>query len=213
MYMRVGLTGGIASGKSTVLDRFQELGASVVDADVVAREVVEPGTEGLRQIIAHFGRDFVQPDGTLDRAKLGQLIFRDEKERRKLNNILHPIINGRMRQQMAHFEKEKPDTPVIAEIPLLIENNLTRMFDRIIVVYVPEQVQVERLMKRNGLKEREAKERLKAQIPIEEKRQYADFIVDNSGDVENTRRQVDRIWGALRREMGQDEPSSNDLGN
>lgn len=212
MYMRVGLTGGIASGKSTVLDRFQELGASVVDADVVAREVVEPGTEGLRQIIAHFGRDFVQPDGTLDRAKLGQLIFRDEKERRKLNNILHPIINGRMRQQMTHLEKEKPDTPVIAEIPLLIENNLTRMFDRIIVVYVPEQVQVERLMKRNGLKEREAKERLKAQIPIEEKRRYADFIVDNSGDVENTRRQVDRIWGALRREMGQDEPSSNDLG-
>ena len=117
-----------------------------------------------------------------------------------------------MRQQMAHLEKEKPDTPVIAEIPLLIENNLTRMFDRIIVVYVPEQVQVERLMKRNGLSEREAKERLKAQIPIEEKRRYADFIVDNSGDVENTRRQVDRIWGALRREMGQDEPFSNGLG-
>lgn len=211
--MRVGLTGGIASGKSTVLARFKVLGAPVIDADIVAREVVEPGTEGLKKIIEHFGRDYIRDDGTLDRAKLGQLIFTDDTKRVALNNILHPLINARMRQQMQHFEKIYADVPVVVDIPLLIENKLMGLFDRVIVVYVPKPLQIERLMARNGLSEAEAKQRIQAQMPLDEKRQYADYVVDNSGEVENTRRQVDRIWSSLRREIGQVGSWSNGPGD
>ena len=210
--MRVGLTGGIASGKSTVLDQFKALGASVIDADLVAREVVEPGTEGLKRIIEHVGSDYIQDDGTLDRAKLGQTIFADDAKRKTLNRLLHPLINVRTREQMAHFETVNPDVPVIVDIPLLIENKLMDMFDRVVVVYVPKLLQIQRLMARNGLNEDEAKQRIQAQMPLGEKRQYADYVVDNSGDVENTRRQVDRIWGSLCREMGQVGYGSNGLG-
>lgn len=202
--MRVGLTGGIASGKSTVLAQFKKCGASIVDADAVAREVVEPGTEGLKRVIERFGPEYIEENGTLDRAKLGQLIFADETERKALNEILHPLINAKIRQQMTYFETAAPEIPVIVDIPLLIENNLMDMFDRVVVVYVPKFLQVKRLMARNGFSDDEAKRRIQSQMPLDDKRQHADYVVDNSGDVENTRRQVERIWVSLRQEMGQD---------
>lgn len=201
--MRVGLTGGIASGKSTVLAQFKAHGASVIDADVIAREVVAPGTEGLQKIVANFGPAYIQEDGTLDRAKLGQLIFADEAERKKLNRLLHPLINRRMREQMNRYETACPAVPVIADIPLLIENNLTALFDRIVVVYVPKALQIERLMRRDALTGEEAEQRINAQMPLEDKKKYADYVIDNAGSVDNTRRQVEDVWDSLRREIGQ----------
>lgn len=201
--MQVGLTGGIASGKSTVLTHFRSCGAATIDADVVAREVVEPGSEGLRRVIDRFGPEYIREDGTLDRAKLGQLVFTDDAQRQVLNTILHPLINARIRQRMTQLEHETPEVPVIVDIPLLIENRLTGLFDRIIVVYIPQTLQIERLMARDGLGEDEALQRIQAQMTLDEKRKYADYVIDNSSDVENTRRQVERIWDSLRREMGQ----------
>lgn len=201
--MRVGLTGGIASGKSTVLAHFRSCGAATIDADVVAREVVEPGSEGLRHVIDRFGPEYIRDDGTLDRAKLGQLVFADDEQRQALNAILHPLINARIRQRMTQLARQTSGAPVIVDIPLLIENRLTDLFDRIIVVYIPQTMQIERLMVRDGLSKDEALQRIRAQMPLDEKKEYADCIIDNSSSVENTRRQVERIWNCLCREMGQ----------
>lgn len=201
--MRVGLTGGIASGKSTVLAHFRSCGAATIDADAVAREVVEPGSEGLRHVIDRFGPEYIRDDGTLDRAKLGQLVFADDEQRQALNAILHPLINARIRQRMTQLARQTSGAPVIVDIPLLIENRLTDLFDRIIVVYIPQTMQIERLMVRDGLSKDEALQRIRAQMPLDEKKEYADCIIDNSSSVENTRRQVERIWNCLCREMGQ----------
>lgn len=207
--MRVGLTGGIASGKSTVLAKFKALGASTIDADVEAREVVKPGTEGLQKVIDRFGSAYINKDGTLNRKKLGQLIFADEANRIALNNILHPLINANIRRKMAEFETLKPNVPVIVDIPLLVENNLMALFDQIIVVHIPFNLQLERLMARNGLSESEAKRRIQAQLPLDKKTEVADYVIDNSGDENNTERQVERIWLSLCRKMGQGGLSSD----
>lgn len=207
--MRVGLTGGIASGKSTVVEILKELGAKIVDADDVARQVVAPGTEGLEQVVVQFGPQYIKPDGTLDRAKLGQRIFSDETERQRLNGILHPLIRKEMTRQMAVLADGGSHHPIIADVPLLIENQLMSMYDRIVVVHVPEAVQVERLQARDGLTEKEATTRVRTQIPLEEKKQYADYLIDNAGSVKNTKQQVDRLWVSLCQEIGQDAPSSN----
>lgn len=201
--MRVGLTGGIASGKSTVLSHFKTCGASVIDADVVAREVVRPGTEGLKKVIDRFGTDYIREDGTLDRSKLGQLIFTDEAKRKQLNGILHPLINANIRHKMQQLEAATPAIPVVVDIPLLVENDLMRLFDRVVVVYIPEHLQIERLMARNGLTDKEAEQRIRSQMPLDDKKRVADYVIDNSGEVENTERQVEHIWVSLRQEMGQ----------
>lgn len=203
--MRVGLTGGIASGKSTVLAHFKKCGAAVIDADVIARQVVEPGTEGLQRIVEAFGAAYVRGDGTLDRAKLGQLIFADEAKRKALNALLHPLINADMRRQMVAHEQAAPHVPVLVDIPLLIENDLMHLFERIVLVYVPLHVQLERLMARNALSETEARLRIAAQMSLDEKKPYADYVVDNSADIANTKRQVEAIWDFLCRESGQVE--------
>lgn len=201
--MRVGLTGGIASGKSTVLAFFKACGAATVDADVIARQVVEPGTVGLKRIEEHFGKAYVRADGRLDREKLGRLIFSDTEKRKALNDLLHPLIRAEIERQMAQLERQTPERPVIADIPLLVENGLTDWFRRMIVVYVPEEIQLRRLMRRNGWSEQEAKQRIAAQMPLKEKKKYADYVIDNSGSLENTKQQVERIWGCLCREIGQ----------
>lgn len=211
--MRIGLTGGIASGKSTVLAQFKAKGASTIDADVVAREVVAPGTEGLKRVKNHFGAEVIKSDGTLNRRKLGQLIFADESQRQTLNRLLHPLINTRIRRRMQECERAAPDVPVVVDIPLLVENQLQDMFDRIVVVYIPRKLQMERLMKRDGLTEEEANQRIQAQMPLEDKKQVADDVIDNSGGIENTERQVGRIWVSLRQEMGQGRRSSDGHGN
>jgi dephospho-CoA kinase len=191
----IGLTGGIASGKSTVSAMLRELGAHLLDADVIAREVVEPGTPGLEDV----GRRFpgvIGPDGRLDRQALGARIFANPEERSALNALLHPRI------QQAFLEKtqalaEGGAEVVVYDAPLLIENRLHEWMNGVILVYVPREVQVRRLMARNGLDRAQAEERLAAQLPLDDKRQHATWIVDNSEELARTRAQVEDVWRSI----------------
>ncbi len=200
--MRVifGLTGGIATGKSTVSAMLRQRGAVIVDADYWAREVVKPGSEGLEMIRRQFGDAYLHPDGTLNREKMASLVFSDEEARRRLNAITHPLIRQKMDEQVQMALKADPKAIVVMDIPLLIESIVKgeRRVDKIILVYVPEPIQLERLMRRNGLSREEAVSRIRAQMPIDEKRPYADFIIDNSGPLEQTEEQVDRLMDKLR---------------
>lgn len=194
--MRIyGLTGGIASGKSTVSRMLRELGAHVLDADVIAREVVEPGTPGLAAVAERFP-GVVGPDGRLDRAKLGARVFGDPKERAALNALLHPLIGQQFllrTQELAEQGVER----LIYDAPLLIENRLHEGMDGVVLVWVPREVQKARLMVRDGLDEAAAEARLAAQLPLDEKRRHATWLVDNSGGLEATRAQVGEVWSAM----------------
>ncbi|MFP4974379.1 dephospho-CoA kinase [Paenibacillus sp. CN-4] len=195
--MIMGLTGGIASGKSTVSALLAAKGAQLVDADVIAREVMLPGHPVLEAVVRHFGQDLLQEDGTLNRSKLGEIVFHDEAARRKLNELTHPAIRAEIRGQMDRLEREHPGGLVIADIPLLYESGLQEMFERILVVYAPRETQLERLMARNGLKREQAEARLDSQMDIEVKRGLADYVVDNSQGLEETRVQVELLWDRL----------------
>ncbi|GMA51595.1 dephospho-CoA kinase [Alicyclobacillus contaminans] len=196
--MIVGLTGGIASGKSTVTNMLRGLGAYVVDADVWARRVVEPGTEGLREIVETFGKDMLLPDGTLNRRALGALVFHNEAALQRLSAITHPRVREGMRRETEAYLREHPNMPVVWDVPLLFEGETRRLVDTTILVYVDENLQLARLMQRDGLTEEEARARIRAQMPIDEKRKLADYVVDNRGTLEETREQVAHIWRTLR---------------
>ncbi|GAX89498.1 dephospho-CoA kinase [Effusibacillus lacus] len=196
--MIVGLTGGIATGKSTVSQMFRELGAPIVDADVIARTVVEPGRPAWRDIVSHFGEDILLSDRTIDRPKLGGIVFSNAAERDKLNRIVHPRVRKEAGRQVAEYLRKDPNRPVIQDVPLLIETGLYRQMDKVILVYVDEQTQLHRLMERDGVSEKEAMKRIRAQMPIEDKKSYADYVIDNRGGLDQTRRQVMRIWEELR---------------
>jgi dephospho-CoA kinase len=200
--MRVGLTGGIATGKSTVSRMLQTRGAAIVDADQVAREVVEPHTPGWRRIRERFGDGILRPDGFLDRKALRDVVFRDPQARRDLNGILHPLIRERMLEKAEFLERERPGRVIVFDIPLLYESRLTDWVEKVIVVYVPESVQIRRLMEREGIGEEEALRMIRAQMPIEEKKRMADCLIDNSGSLEETERQVDHLWQCLTSENG-----------
>ena len=190
-----GLTGGIASGKSTVSRMLRELGAQVLDADVLAREVVAPGTPGLAGVAARFP-GVVGADGQLDRAALGARVFADPAERAALNALLHPLIaQAFLERTQALAEAGVPR--VIYDAPLLIENGLHTRMEGVILVAVPREVQRARLMARDGLSAEAAEARLASQLPLEAKRQHATWVVDNSGDLAATRAQVEAIWKAL----------------
>lgn len=194
--MRIyGLTGGIGSGKSTVVRMLRELGAHVLDADVIAREVVEPGTPGLKAVAERFP-GVVGPDGLLDRAKLGARVFGDPKERAALNALLHPLI-GQQFLLRTHALAERGVERLVYDAPLLIENRLHEGMDGVVLVWVPREVQKARLMARDGLDEAAAEARLAAQLPLDEKRQHATWVVDNSGNLEATRAQVAAVWSAM----------------
>lgn len=195
--MIMGLTGGIASGKSTVSALLAAKGARLVDADVIAREVMLPGHPVLEAVVRHFGQDLLQEDGTLNRSKLGEIVFHDEAARRKLNELTHPAIRAEIREQMDSLEREHPGGLVVADIPLLYESGLQEMFERILVVYAPRETQLERLMARNALKREQAEARLDSQMDIEIKRGLADYVVDNSQGPEETRMQVELLWDRL----------------
>lgn len=192
--MIIGLTGGIATGKSTVSAMLAELGASIVDADQVAREVVLPGEPALRQVAEVFGQAVLQEDGTLNRKKLGKIVFADENKRKQLEAILHPAIRRVMAERIDRLERENPARLVVADIPLLYEVGLDSLYPEVLLVYAPAPVQMKRLAERDGLTEREARQRLDAQMPIETKKRKATWVIDNSGTLEETRRQVLAFW-------------------
>ncbi|NJP37023.1 dephospho-CoA kinase [Alkalicoccus luteus] len=189
--MKLGLTGSIATGKSTAAGFFREEGCPVIDADIIAREVVQPGTPALNEIKAAFGSSVIAADGTLDREKLGSVVFSDPAKREQLNAIVHPVIRRAMKQQADEAEAEHEI--VVLDIPLLFENELFYLVDKTAVVYVPEKTQLERLMKRNGYSEQEARSRMESQLSIEEKKKRADFVIANCGSEQETARQVSEL--------------------
>jgi dephospho-CoA kinase len=195
--MRICLTGGIASGKSTVAKMFAELGAVVLDADQLARAAVRVGSPCWQRLKDFLGDAFFAADGELDRRKLRLHIIADDNSRAEVNRILHPAIMATMEQQFQHSRKLHPHQPVIFDVPLLFEARMAHHFDTIILAYVPAEVQVERLMARDGISRQEAEQSLTMQLPIEQKKQWAHKIVDNTGDLENTRQQVVSIWQEL----------------
>ena len=192
----IGLTGGIATGKSTVAALLAERGATVIDSDQLAREVVEPGEPALAEIERRFGPGVIDRTGALDRAALGAIVFADPEARRALEAITHPRIAELTRQRIADAAARDASV-VIVDIPLLFENNREDAVEGVLLVYAPEAVQIRRLERRDGLDEAAARQRLAAQMPIEEKRARATWIIDNSGTPEETRRQVDRWWEEL----------------
>ncbi|MFK2824631.1 dephospho-CoA kinase [Bacillus sp. B190/17] len=189
MAVMIGLTGGIASGKSTVSRLLQELGYTIVDADVAARTVVEPGSPALSQIAGAFGDEVLLPDGSLDRRKLGDLIFNDEKQREKLNAIVHPAVRQFMMAEKEAAIEEGKQT-IIMDIPLLYESKLTWMVDKVLVVYTDEATQLHRLMVRNDLDEAAAQARIASQLPLREKAKKADAVINNNGTIEQTKQQL-----------------------
>lgn len=196
--MNIGLTGGIATGKSTVSSMLTAKGALLVDADAIAREVMLPGHPVLAEVTAHFGQDILLENGTLDRKKLGEIVFRDPAQREALNRITHPAIRREIRDRTAVYERDYPDRLVVADIPLLLEAREHYPYlEQIAVVYVPKQLQLRRLMERDALTEEQAAARLNSQMDIEEKRRLADIVIDNSGTPDETRLQVDRLWNRM----------------
>lgn len=196
--LKVGLTGSIAVGKSYVCACLRELGAFVLDADQTAREVVKPGTEGLRLIVENFGTEILQPDGTLDRGKLGAIVFADERKRQLLNSIVHPLVIKAQNQWLSEKERENPSAIAVVDAALMIESGSYKRFTKLIVVWCQPAIQLERLMKRDNLSEAEARKRIAAQMPQEEKKLYADFLIDTSGGFEAARRQTVEIYGQLK---------------
>jgi dephospho-CoA kinase len=195
--MIIGLTGSIASGKSTVSKMLAELGFPIVDADVVARLVVEPGTETLNRIEKIFGSEVILPDGTLNRAKLGEIIFNDPASRQQLNDVIHPAIRKELLRQRDAFLAEGHET-VVLDIPLLFESKLLNFAEKILVVSVSETIQLNRLMERNGLTEQEARARIASQLPMSVKEAGADAVIFNNGSLVETKRQFMLVlsgWG------------------
>jgi dephospho-CoA kinase len=192
----IGLTGGIATGKSSVDTMLAAHGATVIDADALAREAVLPGESTLERVVQRFGTDVLLRDGTLDRRRLGAIVFADADARRDLERITHPRIIELSQQRIAAGLAS--DTPLVAvDIPLLYEGERESTFPGVLVVYAPPEVQIQRLRDRNGLDETAARQRLEAQLPIDEKRRRATWVIDNGGDLDATQRQVDSWWAAV----------------
>ena len=189
MYL-VGLTGGIASGKSYVASLLEELGASTIDADQVARDVVIPGSSGLVQVVAAFGYEILLPSGELDRAKLGNIVFSDSAKRLELESILHPLIKARTTQLIS----EQVSDLVVYAVPLLVEANVDYPFDAIITVEAGVENQVSRLIQSRAMPEAEARARILAQTSSSKREARADFVIDSSGTKEQTQKQVEKVW-------------------
>ncbi len=197
MALVIGLTGSIGTGKSTIANKFRELNIPVIDADVIAREVVEPDTETYRKIVETFGEEILHDDRTLNRKALGSIVFSDEHKRKQLNAIIHPAIRKEMLRQRDDWI-EKGKECIVLDIPLLYESKLTHFVDKVIVVYVDEDVQLQRIVERDQSSKEEAKRRIAAQIPVAEKAKKADAVIDNNGTKEDSYEQLKKIlldWG------------------
>jgi dephospho-CoA kinase len=195
----VGLTGGIASGKSVVAARLAEHGAVVVDADQIAREVVEPGTPGLARIAEEFGAGVITADGSLDRAALGAIVFADESRRRILNGITHPAVLELSQRRFAEVAAADPDAIVVYDVPLLTEVRGKAEFDVVVVVSAPEDVRIERMVSLRGMSRDEAERRIRSQVPDEQRRAMADLIIESGGTLDETLQQADEVWASLRK--------------
>lgn len=193
-----GLTGGIATGKSTVSEMFRDAGAHVVCADRLARAVVRRGQPAWREIVAAFGEEILRSDGELDREAMGRAVFSDPSARRRLEAIVHPRVFAGMEERVVEIGRENPDAVVVQDVPLLFESGMDRRLRPVIVVYAPEAVQRERLMARDDRSEAEARARIGAQMSVEEKRRRADRVIDNGGSLAGTRRQVLETYRWLR---------------
>ena len=195
----VGLTGNIGSGKSTVAQMFSERGATIIDADVLARRAVELGTTAYAKIVARWGSSILAPDGHLDRAALRRVVFADHAQLEELNQIVHPEVE-RLRARLIEQAKRRGDRVVVCDIPLLFERHMTDRFDRIVLVDANRVIRLERLVKERGLRETEAMDMIAAQMPAELKRARADFIIENDGTFAQLERRVHDVWTALLQE-------------
>jgi dephospho-CoA kinase len=193
----IGLTGGIASGKSTVARRLYEHGAVHLDADQLARRVVEPGKPAYAGIVEAFGPDVRRPDGTLDRAKLGEIVFHDDEARARLNGIVHPAVRELSKRLIADAERENPDAVVVYDVPLLVEASVDHPFDLIVVTSAGRKEQVKRLVEERGLDPIQAEARVDAQVDDEERRRIADVVIDTSGNLAHTMSQTDALWARI----------------
>lgn len=201
----IGVTGGIASGKTTVTHMLRDLGALLIDYDLIARQVVEPGKQAWKEILDYFGSEILQKDQQIDRKRLSKIVFNDLEKRRKLESLTHPRIHDEFVRQLISMAKKNPGAIFQVSIPLMIEQDLQYMFHKLVVVYVPEEKQIERLMERDRISEAEAHTIIKAQLPIDEKLRHADFVINNAGFPEETKKQVDYLWLKLKKiqeEMG-----------
>jgi len=205
-YLLVGLTGGIATGKSTVSAMFRALGCVVIDADLLAREVVEPGQPALADIVRDFGPDVLQADGRLDRPALGAMVFGDAVRRRRLEAITHPRIRERFTHRLEVLAAEGFDGLVIFDAAVIVESGNWKTMDRLVVVIADEATQIARLQTRDGIGREEALRRIQSQMPLSEKARLAHYVIDNSGDRAATEAQVRRVHAALRAELAARQP-------
>jgi dephospho-CoA kinase len=196
-FLLVGLTGGIATGKSTVSQMFAYLGGKVVDADLLAREVVMPGQSALAEIVAEFGPDVLQPDGHLDRKRLGAIVFGDPDRRKRLEQITHPAIHVRQQRILSVYEEEAFEGVVLWDAAVLIESGGAKAMDKLVVVFTDPATELVRLMARDGMGEAEARGRIAAQMPVGDKAKLADYVIDNSGPRAETERQVRQVYKQL----------------
>lgn len=196
-YSCTGLTGGIASGKSTVSNRFRQLGAYIVDADEISRHALDVGTECYEKTVSAFGKDILLQDGQVDRRKLGAIVFGNEAEREKLNAIIHPYVRKRMDALSQAVWDLNPQGLILWDVPLLFENGLHRLVQKTVVVTAPKKLRIQRMALRNGFTREEALSRIRSQMPEEEKVKLADYVIDNSGDLMSLYEQVDSIYGKL----------------
>lgn len=206
--LKVGLTGGIACGKTYVTEQLRTRGCEVIDADQVARKVVEPGQPAYQDIVLEFGPEILQPDGTIDRAKLGAIVFADTDRRARLNAIVHPRVHEMQSLWMAEVAERNPATIVVVDAALMIESGGYNRFDKIVVVYCAPEIQLARLVARNNLSVEEAARRIAAQMPSAEKLKYADYSIDTSGGFAPTDQQIETLYAELQKQAELAERSS-----
>ena len=202
----VGLTGGIGSGKSEVSRRLAALGAVIVDADAIAREVVEPGTDGLAAVVAEFGDAVLAADGSLDREALAAVVFGDEQARRRLNGIVHPLVGARTMQLIVAAAEADPHAVVVNDVPLLAEGGMKDRYEAVVVVDTDPQTQLDRLVGMRGMTEADAKARMAAQATREQRLAIADYVIRNDGDLDQLQKQVEEVWNVLAARAGRLTP-------
>ncbi len=195
--LKIGLTGSIAVGKSVVCGILAELGCHLIDADETARKVVAAGTKGLRKIVGSFGEEILMPDGELNRSRLGAIVFADKEKRLLLNSIVHPLVIEDQNLWLLHWETADPDGIAVVDAALMIESGSYKRFDALVVVWCEPAIQLKRLMLRDNLSKKEAQNRIGSQMPQDQKKRYADFLIDTSKSIEETRRQTVEIYERL----------------